>query len=162
MALALVASAAVGSGCGGGGDVAEHAPVHVYVSVPLSGTEAAVGERACAELRGALSRAESDGEGLPVEVRVTCLDDSGGAPRWTLAAVGANARAATEDSTTVAYVGELDPAASRFSETILEAAGIAQLPAADARAAAAKLIDAIRAAGVDSELRDEVLRSLEG
>lgn len=162
MALALAASAVVGVGCGGGGEVAADAPVHVYVSVPLSGTEAAVGERACAEVRGALSRAESSGEGLPVEIRVNCLDDSGGAPRWTLAAVGANARAATEDSTTVAYVGELDPAATRFSETILEAAGIAQLPAADGRASAERLAAAIRAAGADSALRDEVLRGLEG
>ena len=44
---------------------------------------------------------------------VSRLDDSGGARRWSLAAVGANARRATEDSTTIGYIGELAPAATR-------------------------------------------------
>jgi hypothetical protein len=40
--------------------------------------------------------------------------------------IGKNARRATEDSSAIAYIGERTKAASRFSEPILEAAGIRQ------------------------------------
>ena len=63
-----------------------------------------------------------------MRVRLSCLPDVRRGGRLDLAAIGANARRASEDSTTVGYIGETDPAATRFSETILEEANIAQLP----------------------------------
>ena len=54
---------------------------------------------------------------------------------------------------TVAYVGELEPEATRFSHPILEAAGIGQLPVSEA--AMGKVIAAIREAGGDSGSRPD-------
>jgi branched-chain amino acid transport system substrate-binding protein len=158
-ALALLTLVSL-AGCGGGAGVQRGATVSVYVSVPLSGPQAAAGRAACDGARRAVERAGSRaGE---VRVRVVCLDDSDGTGPWTLATVGANARRAVEDSSTVAYIGELDPAASEFSATILEAAEIAQLPAADGAAAMDGVLAAIREAGGSSELRAAVRGELEG
>jgi hypothetical protein len=95
-------------------------------------------------------------------VRAVCLDDTGGARRWGLAAVGANARRATEDSTAVAYIGELDRTATRFSRSIVEAAGIAQLSGLSGRAAMADVLGAIGQAGGSESLRDAVREELSG
>ncbi len=158
VALALLALVSA-AGCGGGSGVQKGATVSVYVSVPLSGPQAAAGSASC---NGAHRAAERQGPRVgDVRVRVVCLDDSDGTGPWTLAAVGANARRAVQDSSTVAYVGELDPAASRFSETILEAAEIAQVPATDGAAATDRVLAAIGEAGGDSELRGAVLEELE-
>jgi branched-chain amino acid transport system substrate-binding protein len=89
-------------------------------------------------------------------VRAICLDDTGGGSRWTLAAVGANARRASEDSTTVGYIGEPDAAAARFSRPILESAGIAQLSGVPGATAMSRLLEAIRRAPDDASLRESV------
>lgn len=141
-------------GCGGGEGVAAGATVTVYVSVPLHGDRAAAGRAACA---AAQRRAGPVGD---VRVRVVCLDDTGGGERWTLAAVGANARRATEDSSTIAYIGEPDPAAARFSQPILEEAGIAQLSNSSGATTMARLLQAIRAASGSESLREAVNSSL--
>jgi hypothetical protein len=77
-------------------------------------------------------------------------------PSWSLAAVGANARRATEDSTTIGYIGELDRAATRFSRPIVESAGIAQLSTLSGRAAMASFLRAIRQGGDPVSLRESV------
>jgi ABC-type branched-subunit amino acid transport system substrate-binding protein len=130
--LALLAALALtASGCGEEAGVSDGATVRVYVSVPLSGPQATAGRQSCAAARRALE--QSGGRAGDLEVRAICLDSAaGGRGAWNLAAVGANARQAVEDSTTVAYLGEQDPSATRFSAPILEAAEIAQLPAASA------------------------------
>src|SRR5438445_10171643 len=135
----VCASLAIGS-CGAGGGLARGATVTVYVSAPLHGDRTAEGKAICAGAR------HKQGPAGVVRVRVVCVDDTGGARRWTLAAVGADARRAVEDSSTVGYIGEPDPAAARFSRPILEAAGIAQLPDMSGRAAMAKLLTALRQA----------------
>lgn len=129
------------AGCGEEGGVSEGARVSIYVSVPLHGAEAARGRAGCEEARHQVARRH--GRVGEVRIGVVCLDDTGGSPHWTLAAVGANARRATEDSTSVGYIGELDPAATRFSHPILESAGIAQLPTAEAGTSTTKLLKAI-------------------
>jgi branched-chain amino acid transport system substrate-binding protein len=141
------------SGCGEEG-VAEGATVTVYVSAPLSGEDAAEGGRLCAGAQRELAR--NGARAGEVRVRAICLDDTGGGSRWTLVAVGANARRASEDSTTVGYIGEPDPAAARFSRPILESAGIAQLTGMSGAAAMSELLDAIRAAGGSGGLRESV------
>lgn len=121
--LALLALA----GCGGGEGVAGDAVVTAYVAAPL-----------CAEARG--------GPAGEVTVRVTCLDPVERAGRLDLAQVGANARRATEDSTTIAYVEQQGPA-GRFSEPIVDSAGIAWIHAGSGEQAVQRVLEAVEAAG---------------
>jgi hypothetical protein len=97
-----------------------------------------------------------------VRLRLVCLDDTGGARRWRLAAVGANARRAVEDSTTVAYIGEMESGPTRFSQPIVEAAEIGQVPGPSGKRAMAKVLSAIEAAGAAGQLREAVSRELSG
>jgi len=78
-----------------------------------------------------------------------------------LAQIGANARRATEDASAVGYIGEPTRAASRFSEPILETAGIAQLSQTSGTAAMKKLLQAVDEAGGSGSLRESVLSKLE-
>jgi branched-chain amino acid transport system substrate-binding protein len=145
--LALAGSVA---GCGEEG-AAAGATVRIYVSAPLRGPEAAAGRRLCAEAREQAMQGKGGGEH---EVRIVCLDATEGG-RWTLAQVGADARRATEDSTTVAYVGEPSPAARKQSRPIVEVAGIAELGGLSGREAVAKVVRAMEE-GDASQPRDAV------
>ena len=126
------------AGCGEEG-VSPGATVTAYVS----------GESLCEGARQALDR--SDGRAGDFHLRMICLEEAG-----TLAAIGANARRAIEDSSTIAYIGEADPAASRFSRPILEAAGIPQISSRPGQASMAALLRAIRRAGDSNSLRESV------
>lgn len=95
-----------------------------------------------------------------VRVRLVCVSDSESGRVWTLAALGANARQAVEDSSTVAYIADRDPTAARFSRSILESVDIAQLPPGPSSAAATKeILTAIEEAG-SSNIRESVNKSL--
>jgi hypothetical protein len=139
--IALLLAVALVSGCGEGGAEAG-ARVTVYVSAPLHGAEAAAGGRLCDGARRGAAR--SGGEVEDLELEVVCLDAAGGTGRWTLARVGANARRATEDSTTVAYVGEPDPRARKQSSPIVDAAEIAAIGGVSGEEAVARVVAAIR------------------
>jgi hypothetical protein len=104
---------AVLSGCGGEGGIADDANVSVYVVAPL-----------CAEAEEELARHGVQAGDL--RVRAVCLPSDESSQKLDLAQIGANARRATEDHATIAYIGERTRAASRFSEPILEAADIPQ------------------------------------
>ncbi|MGH2923213.1 MAG: ABC transporter substrate-binding protein [Solirubrobacterales bacterium] len=112
------------AGCAGSGDGSVDGPVTVYVSLPLTGPRAVDGNDAADGARLALERA--DGSAGDLEVRAVFLDDAGGAV-WSPAAVGTNARTAAEDSSTAAYIGELDSQPTRASLPITNEAGIAQI-----------------------------------
>lgn len=147
-ALAAKAAATVAgilllaAGCGEGQGVAEDAAVSVYVSEPL-----------CAGAKRELVR--DGGRAGGVRPRVVCADDTGAAgPR--LAAIGAAARRATEDSSSVAYLGSRDPTAIRFSEPILEEADVARISAGSGAAAMARLLRALRRAEDSGSLRDSL------
>jgi hypothetical protein len=120
--------------------------VSVYVSAPMQGPEAAAGERLCAEAREQAAQGRGDSR---LKLRVICLDASGRSGDWSLAQVGANAREATEDSTTVAYVGEPDVEARRQSGPILRAADIAQLEGGRGREAVAQVQAALEEGDAD-------------
>lgn len=125
------------AGCGGGEGVEEGATATVYVAAG-----------ACNQAQRAV---ESKGPEVgSVRLRVKCLPGVEKHEHFNLARIGANARQATEDSTTIAYIGELEPRAVRFAETILEEAGIAQLPESSGAAAMAKLFQALEQADGDS------------
>jgi branched-chain amino acid transport system substrate-binding protein len=154
VAAAGMAGAVLAGGCGGAEGVEEGATVAVYVSGPLSGPEGGVGRAQCGTAGRELQRHGADaGE---VQVRVHCLDSAADAGNWTLAGVGANARRASEDSTTVGYIGETSPRATRFSQPILDAAGIAQVSGMSGREAMARIFSAIEAAGDAGNLREVV------
>jgi hypothetical protein len=92
---------------------------------------------------------------------VICLPSAESKGKLDLATIGANARHATEDAAAVGYIGEPTRAASRFSEPILETAGIAQLPEISGAAAMKKLLQAVAEAGSSGNLRESVLDKLE-
>jgi|SRR6478672_6082262 len=157
IAIAALAAAGLLAGCGEDG-AAEGAKLNVYVSAPLRGAEGKAGKTVCAEAREEAGRAGSPGG---FELRVVCLDAAGAEGRWTLAQVGANARKATEDSATVAYVGEPSRAARRQSQPILEAAEIAELGGLSGKEAVTKVAAAIEESD-SSDPRRAVFDAVEG
>jgi ABC-type branched-subunit amino acid transport system substrate-binding protein len=98
--------------------------VRVYVSLPLTGPRAALGNDAADGARLALEQA--GGEAGTLEVEASFLDDANGAA-WDPVAVGANARLAAQDSSAVAFIGELDSEPTRASVPITNDAGIVQI-----------------------------------
>lgn len=146
--LAALLLLGVIAGCGQSEGVASGASVSVYVAGSL-----------CAEAKREL--AGSGSAAGDVRVRVTCLPRAESSQGLDLAQIGANARRATEDSTTVGYIGEPTRAASRFSEPILEEAGIAQLTQTSGSAAMKRLLQAVDEAGGSENLRESVHDTLE-
>lgn len=119
---------------------------------------------AAAACEGAKRVLGSEGGGVEsVRVRVHCLPGVERGGRFDLATVGVNARRASEDSSSIAYIGEIEPTATRFSETILEEAGIAQLPRQPGANAMHEILDAIRQVDPTSgSLRESVSEQLQG
>lgn len=155
--LLVVVLALVAAGCGEGG-AEEGARLNIYASAPLSGAEAEAGRRICDEARQGARRAGRPGG---FELRVVCLDATGPTGRWTLAQVGANARRATEDSTTVAYLAEPEREARRQSLPIVEAAEIADLSGLSGEEAVAEVAAAIEESDSDDPRR-AVFDAVEG
>jgi hypothetical protein len=136
------------AGCGESGGVASGATASVYAAAPL-----------CAEAERELAR--DGGQAGDIRVRVSCLPNVESDSKLDLATIGANARRATEDSTTVGYIGEPTRAATRFSEPILESAGVAQLSESSGVTAMRKLLRAVDEAGNSGSLRESVRDELE-
>lgn len=134
-------------GCGAGG-VSKGATVSVYVSAPL-----------CAGAKRELAR--EGGRAGSVRVRAVCLPSERSGDRLNLATTGANARRATQDSTTVAYLESPDPRAARFANPILESAEIGWIHAASGSAGMRRILDAISKSGTGS-LRASLSESLDG
>jgi branched-chain amino acid transport system substrate-binding protein len=96
--------------------------------MPLRGPSGADGRDVVDAARMAL--AAVGGKAGKLAVRARYLDDTGGSARnaaWSPAAVGANARMATEDTSAVAYIGDFESGASRTSEPITNAAHLLQV-----------------------------------
>jgi branched-chain amino acid transport system substrate-binding protein len=120
---ALLAAALAAAGCGGGGGSGPKV-LNVYVSVPLSGERAAAGRGIADGARLAL--AEAGGHVGALKVRAFYEDDARNG-RWSLAQAAANARRATEDSTAIGYIGDLDSGATRASLPITNEAEMVQI-----------------------------------
>lgn len=142
VACALLAA---GPGCGGGEGVSAGATVAAYVEAPL-----------CAGAKRELA-SEGARTGL-VRVRVVCLAAADDGKRLDLATIGANARRATEDATTVAYIEP--PVTPSFSRPIVEAASIPVIRTSSGEAAMAQLLRAIAEADDSSSLRAAVRKNL--
>ncbi|HET8863071.1 MAG TPA: hypothetical protein VFM94_07465 [Solirubrobacterales bacterium] len=134
-------------GCGQNVGVDEGATVSVYVAALL-----------CAEAERELARRGA--EVGDVNVHAICLPRAESGSKLDLAAIGANARRATEDSRSIAYIGEPTRAASRFAEPILDEAGIAQLSQLSGTRAMHKLLEAVDQADSSTSLRASVLEDL--
>ena len=93
-----------------------------------------------------------------VRVQVACLVSAERGGRLDLSTVGANARRATEDATSIGYLGT--PETTRFSRPILESPGIPWIYGKSGSAAMARLLHAIREAGSSGSLRDAVGEAL--
>ena len=136
-------------GCGGEG-VTAGATVRVYVGADL-----------CPAAQQSLAAA--NGEAGDVKLQAVCLAPAAGGANGRghldLAAIGANARRATQDSSTIAFVESRGPA-NRFARTIVEEAGIAYVIASSGEDAVQRILDAVEEAGSGS-LRDEVRQTLE-
>jgi ABC-type branched-subunit amino acid transport system substrate-binding protein len=98
----------------------------IYVSAPLTGLAADEGRDVADGAKLALSDAGGEAAGLPIKAVVLDVAE-GGDLRWDPVAAGDNARSATEDSTSIAYIGELDSAAARTSVPITNSAGLLQV-----------------------------------
>ncbi|HVO54384.1 MAG TPA: hypothetical protein VMT37_08225 [Solirubrobacterales bacterium] len=152
LALVLVGAAGVLTGCGGDEGVAAGATVRVYVEAAL-----------CPGAERALTTA--GGEAGDLRVRAVCLPPVEGAAlgsrRVKLAVVGSNARRATQDSSSVAYLEPPGPA-NRFAEPILEEPGIAFVKSSSGARAMRNVLSAVEEAGSGSgSIRDEVRKTLE-
>lgn len=148
VAVFAVCAVLIVAGCGESGGVDDGAAVTIYAAAPL-----------CAEAKRELAR--DGGRVGDVRVRTVCLPSAESSGKLSLALIGANARRATEDSTAIGYIGEPTRAATRFSEPILEEAGIAQLTAISGTAAMSKLLRAVDEAGDSGSLRESILDQLE-
>lgn len=135
VSVAFLLAAASVAGCGEGG-VGGGATVSVYVASPL-----------CAEAKRELQ--EEGGEAGDLEVRAVCLPPTESGGKGDLAAVGAGARRATEDSRSVAYL-EAPGSAARFSRSIVEAADIAWVETGAGSAAVRRILKALDERGSSS------------
>ena len=129
--------------CGSGSGVSDGATVSVYASAPL-----------CAEAKAELVRHGAEANG--VRVRVLCLKDaeeSGG--RVDLATAGANARRATEDSTTVGFI-EPPGREAGFTRPILDEAAIALIVDRSGADAMATVLAALDSRASDESPRESV------
>jgi hypothetical protein len=127
---ALIVALAAGSGCGGS-DASDDASLTFYVSVPLSGPDAREGRAVAEGARSAL--ADAGGVAAGVDVEEVVLDSGPGASAGEQTATdavvraAASAREATQDSTAIAYIGELDSQTTRTSLAITNDARMLQI-----------------------------------
>jgi branched-chain amino acid transport system substrate-binding protein len=128
--VALVALASVLTGCGGVGVSGAATPVGnqltIYSSLPLQGPSGAVSAQIVNGEKLAL--AEEGGHVGPFKVSYVSLDDSSPTSgHWDPGVTATNAKTAAQDTTTIAYLGDYDSAATAVSLPLINAAGILQV-----------------------------------
>jgi len=143
--LTVLCAAAV-AGCGGGEGAEAGASVRVYVDAGL-----------CAAAKAELAAA--GGGAGDLRVGAVCLPSARRGGGVDLAAAGANARRATEDSTAVAYLLPSNRTITDFTTPILAAAGIPSITTSSGKAAMARTLQAIESANPNT-LRSSVSDSL--
>lgn len=145
--LAAVLATAVVAGCGEDSGTADDAIVTAYVEAPL-----------CAEAEKQLAR--HGGKAGDLAVRISCLPQVRKDGKLDLSQIGANARRATEDSSSIAYLAEPDRRANSFSLPILEEADVPQLTTSSGAEAISQLLRAIEEADEAGSLREAVAEEL--
>src|SRR5271165_3564410 len=128
--VALAALAVALAGCGGvgvsGAATAVGSQLTVYSSLPLQGPSAAVSEQIVNGEKLAL--AQAGGRVGPFKVSYVSQDDSSPASgQWAPGVTATNAKTAADDTTTIAYLGDYNSAATAVSLPLINAAGILQV-----------------------------------
>jgi branched-chain amino acid transport system substrate-binding protein len=127
--LPALACLPLAAGCGGvgiSGAAGTGNQLAVYSSLPLQGPSAAVSEEIVDGEKLAL--AEAGGHVGPFRVSFVSLDDSNPTrERWDPGVTATNAKTAAQDSSTIAYLGDYNSAASAVSLPLINAAGILQV-----------------------------------
>jgi branched-chain amino acid transport system substrate-binding protein len=128
LALAAVLLGVVGCGGVAVSDVAEATggQLTVYSSEPLQGPAAPIAEEIVGGEKLALSDAR--GHAGPFRVAYVSLDDaSPTSQEWNPGVTATNAKIAAQDTSTIAYLGDFDSAATAISLPLINAAGILQV-----------------------------------
>jgi branched-chain amino acid transport system substrate-binding protein len=129
---ALAVAALAASGCAGSGaatsDNATGGVLAVYSSLPLQGPSAAISQELVNGEKLAL--ASAGGRAGHFRVGYNSLDDSNPANgHWSPGVTASNAKTAAEDTSTIAFIGDFESAATAISLPLINAAGIPQLSA---------------------------------
>ena len=149
--LVCLAASVAAAGCGPGAHDSSTGPLTVYLSAPLRGEDADAG-RDVAD-GAALALEEAGGGAGDVEVSLETLDAADGPgdlAGWSPGAVGRNARAAAEDTSAIAYIGDLQSGATRVSLPITNQALVPQV------SAGATALDLVAPLDGGAEVPDEV------
>ncbi len=128
--------------CGGEEGVGEGATVSVYSSA----------EQCKAAAR---NLAKFDGRAGELRVEIVCLEPAKADGKLDLATVGANARRAVEDSSSVAYIDAPGPA-TRFTEPILDEASVALFEAKSGATSMGEVLDLLSSWDADEVPRETV------
>jgi branched-chain amino acid transport system substrate-binding protein len=130
LCLAALASIPVLAGCGGAGTSPAARSVGkqltVYSSLPLQGPSASISQQIVGGEKLALAHA--GGHVGRFTVSYVSLDDSSPTSgEWDPGVTTANAKAAAQDPTTIAYLGDFNSGATAVSLPLINAAGILQV-----------------------------------
>jgi branched-chain amino acid transport system substrate-binding protein len=131
LGLAALAAVAPGvAGCGGtgvsGATEAAGNQLAVYSSLPLQGPSAAVSQQIVNGEKLAL--ADAAGHAGRFKIGYVSLDDSNPTSgRWDPGVTAGDAKTAAQDTSTIAYLGDLNSAATAVSLPLINAAGILQV-----------------------------------
>jgi len=135
MACLLGVASLAATGCGGGDDNGGGGTVSgtnltIYSSLPRQGASRV--QAIPIEQGAALALKERGGKVGKYKVKYVRLDDAtAAAGQWDAAPTSSNARKASQDKTTIAYIGEYNSGASAISIPILNEAGIPQVSPAN-------------------------------
>ena len=124
-AAALAASGCAGAGVSGASEATGN-QLAIYSSLPLQGPSAAVSQQIVGGEKLAL--AQAGGHIGPFKIGYVSLDDANpvsGEP--SPSATAADAKTAAQDTSTIAYLGDLGSAATALSLPLINAAGILQV-----------------------------------
>ncbi len=127
---ALAAAAAVLAGCAGagasGGSEATGTQLAVYSSLPLQGPTAGISQQMVNGEKLALSQA--GGHVGKFKIGYVSLDDANPTSgQWSPGVTATDAKTAAQDTSTIAYLGDYNSAATAVSLPLINAAGILQV-----------------------------------
>jgi branched-chain amino acid transport system substrate-binding protein len=126
--LAMVALAALASGCGSVSGVASATgnQLTVYSSLPLQGPSGAISQQIVDGEKLALY--DAGGHVGPFKVSYDSQDDSSpSSGQWSPSVTASDAKTAADDPSTIAYLGDYNSAATAISLPLINAAGILQI-----------------------------------
>jgi branched-chain amino acid transport system substrate-binding protein len=130
LGLSSVAAAGCGGDDGGGGGTVSGNTLTVYSSLPRQGASRV--QAIPIENGAELALKQRGGKVGKWKVEYVKLDDAtAAAGQWDAAPTSSNARKASQDKTTIAYIGEYNSGASAISIPILNEAGIPQVSPAN-------------------------------